>query len=925
MRDSVLIRAITSAMWAIVPEVLDNLVAVVFRHSEGDKVSQAEVDAIVQSRSQGPDRGDPRGYSVIGSTAVIPVGGVIAKHASMVNGSSQPRGTATDVLRRALVETENDDTVGSRLFLIESPGGTVDGVQALSDDIHAAAAGGGKPVWACFDDLGASAAYWIGSQASKVFASTKTTEVGSIGVYCVVPDYSRAFENKGVKVNVVRSVPDKGAGIYGAPLTDAQKALFQERIDSLHRSFVEAVARGRGRSAEQAAAWATGKVWDASKALQMGLVDGIRRPEELVSEMNRLYPAGHRGVAGGRNRGSAAGAGNQETVMRPKDVTGRAGSIQGVGGLAVLAASMAASTAMGAEIGGGGGGLGGELGVGGPGGGAPQGSIDPQVIMGATSGLADAIVGINGNAAGGAANGSTPVITAAPTNNGSATPPTAPPTPATTAAPANPGAQTATSAPGAGAATQGGDQLSFARGQETARRLLLEIEAACTPFLDTPGVAEYMARAKADANASIDVVRAEVLKMVGAAKRPTGDVQVGRTGWERARPAIEMSLLARARPGVVATLEAGGTGGEKLARKLGFSPAGTLAAAAVAISALADAEANGLRSMTLEDLARASVHHAGIRVLGGGFDRQRLFEAAVGNSTSDFPLLLSNLANKTLLSAFMEEPVTWPLWCHRDTSNDYKPRDLASRSEAPNLKLVPEGDTADHMSFNERKETIQNQKYGRKFKMTYEMFRNDDLGAFTDIPAAIGQAARRLPEDLVFQLLTQASGTGPLMSDGKRLFHVDHLNIASPAAALAYDAVTAAFTAMRTQRGFGADAAHITIEPKYMLVPPALEFVAAGLAKDQYVPGSNGDKQSLIAGRFTPLVCGRIAAANDWYVTADPNRYPLIVVQFLDGREEPTITQLAQSSVSFLEWEGMVMGVGVAAAQHEAGYFSAGS
>ena len=69
-----------------------------------------------------------------------------------------------------------------------------------------------KPTMAYTDSEMASAAYWIASAADKVVASPSST-VGSVGVYMVVADYSKAAEAQGIKMVVIKSGKFKGAGI----------------------------------------------------------------------------------------------------------------------------------------------------------------------------------------------------------------------------------------------------------------------------------------------------------------------------------------------------------------------------------------------------------------------------------------------------------------------------------------------------------------------------------------------------------------------------------------------------------------------------------------------------------------------------------------------------------------------------------------
>jgi ClpP class serine protease len=135
-------------------------------------------------------------------------------------------------------------------------------------------------VFAFAGDCIASAAYWIGSQATKLFVGPTST-VGSIGVYTVLVDSSRRASNEGVEVKVIKSGEMKGAGAPGTPITDAQVADTQRVIDDLNAHFVAAVARGRGmrmkheRNADGKPIPADGRVFIGQQAVDMGLADDV--------------------------------------------------------------------------------------------------------------------------------------------------------------------------------------------------------------------------------------------------------------------------------------------------------------------------------------------------------------------------------------------------------------------------------------------------------------------------------------------------------------------------------------------------------------------------------------------------------------------------------------------------------------------------
>jgi len=209
-----------------------------------------------------------------GSIAVVELQGSLAKHASSFSGSQ-----SMVAARRQLRSAASDPRVTGIMLKIDSPGGTVAGTADLADDIAAAAKL--KPVHAYIEDLGASAAYWLASQADKITAN-KSAEVGSIGVFSVVTDWSALAEKEGAKVNVIRFGEFKGAGVAGTEITDDQLAEWQKSVDAYGEMFVAAIAKGRGMSIAQVKQLADGKIHIASDAVELSLIDGVGSFEAAV-------------------------------------------------------------------------------------------------------------------------------------------------------------------------------------------------------------------------------------------------------------------------------------------------------------------------------------------------------------------------------------------------------------------------------------------------------------------------------------------------------------------------------------------------------------------------------------------------------------------------------------------------------------------
>ena len=214
-----------------------------------------------------------------GNSAIVRVTGPLTKHFSF--WSLWFGGTSTRMIQSALRTALADEEVERIVLEVDSPGGEVDGIAELSDAVFAARKE--KPIWAVVDGVGASAAYWIASQATQIFMNNRTDAVGSIGVRAVVVDSSKFFESAGIKVIPIDTGEFKSAGVDGVPVTDEQLAEFQKMVDALFDEFVKAVSRGRGMAVKDVRAVADGRMFLAKEAISLGLADKIQSLGDTIS------------------------------------------------------------------------------------------------------------------------------------------------------------------------------------------------------------------------------------------------------------------------------------------------------------------------------------------------------------------------------------------------------------------------------------------------------------------------------------------------------------------------------------------------------------------------------------------------------------------------------------------------------------------
>lgn len=269
---------IITAPWAIIPEKLLEIQAVYAAHTRGEKVDIAAVEARLGRSLQN----DEQGYVIRDGVAIIPIHGVIAKRMNLMQEISG--GASSQLAERDIRSALDDAGVRSILLHIDSPGGTVDGTETLAELVREA--GRIKPVVAFADGLMASAAYWIGSAATEVIASSATTQIGSIGVVTSHTDISKAQDAAGIKTTEISAGKYKRIASHYAPLSAEGAEMLQSQVDQLYTIFVNAVAVNRGVLPETVLEdMADGRVFLAKQAKKRNMIDRIASLETTLSKM----------------------------------------------------------------------------------------------------------------------------------------------------------------------------------------------------------------------------------------------------------------------------------------------------------------------------------------------------------------------------------------------------------------------------------------------------------------------------------------------------------------------------------------------------------------------------------------------------------------------------------------------------------------
>ena len=326
--------------------------------------------------------------------------------------------------------------------------------------------------------------------------------------------------------------------------------------------------------------------------------------------------------------------------------------------------------------------------------------------------------------------------------------------------------------------------------------------------------------------------------------------------------------------------------------------------------------AQELRGHSMVELAREALQREGLKANFG--DNMELARQAI-NSTSTFPAIMANLANKSVMVGFNEAETTYQIWAGKGSNRDFKEAARVALSEAGNLELVPEGGQFQQDFLGEASARTKVATYGKLFSLTRQAIINDDLGLFSKIATKYGSAAKRLVNKMVYAQLTG----NVKMQDNIALFDTKHGNVAGTGEALSVKAIAKAITAMRRQKGITGEAT-LNITPKYLVVPPELEVTAYQIVNSTAaVDGVNSGVVNPYKGRFVVVADAELTDPDAWYLVADATQHDTIEVTYLNGVETPRLETRQGFEVDGIEYK-VAFDCGVSALDFRGLYKNAG-
>lgn len=389
----------------------------------------------------------------------------------------------------------------------------------------------------------------------------------------------------------------------------------------------------------------------------------------------------------------------------------------------------------------------------------------------------------------------------------------------------------------------------------------LEVLAVFKPFEAVPGVQALKDEVLADTSLTVEQASARLLAEIGKNNAPANPqnafarVQTVADETDKQREAVVSAMLARA----------------------------GVAQDAKARAALAS---NPFRGHKLLDVARASLARIGRST--DGMTQMDIVAAAFTQGGSDFPVLLENTMHKALLSAYATAALTWNRFCAVGSVSDFRAHNRYRLGSFGNLDSINElGEYINKSIPDGEKASIQAGTKGNIINISRQAVINDDLGAFVGLSDMLGRAAARTIEADVYALLALNGGLGPVMADGKTLFHADHGNVGT-GAAISVASIDADRVLMAGQKDISGND-YLDLRPSVLLVPTGLGGTARVINGAQYDPDTANKLQrpNMVNGLYSDIVDTPRLSGTRRYSFADATTAPVLEVAFLDGNQQP--------------------------------------
>lgn len=270
-------------------------------------------------------------------------------------------------------------------------------------------------------------------------------------------------------------------------------------------------------------------------------------------------------------------------------------------------------------------------------------------------------------------------------------------------------------------------------------------------------------------------------------------------------------------------------------------------------------------------------------------------------TTASFSALLGTSMNKRLLKDYQAWPSEWQKITTITAIRDFKAQTRVRLGAFGSLSTVAEDAQYTTLTLSDISATYSPAKRGNLVQVTRETIINDDLYAIKQIPQKLAVAAAFTLAEFVYNLLAPG---GAAIYDTHPLFDsINHKNTGIAAAnvgtansgtVLSSAALQAAVIAMRKQTNLAGKP--IGLKPRYLLVPPDLEFSAMTILRSAGLPGGNNNDINPMMGYAEPIIAPQLnslaagpTTTTSWIAVADPRVIDTLEVGFVGGQANPVL------------------------------------
>jgi len=212
--------------------------------------------------------------------ADTPKVGLIVASGPILNGEQPAGSIGSKTLSKLLRRAQKDEQIKAVVLRIDSPGGSALASEVVRKEVERLRAAG-KPVIVSMGSVAASGGYWIASTADEIWAQP-TTLTGSIGVFGIIPNFTRGLNHLGIHTDGVGTTEMSSAMRPDMPLSENMGNMIQMSVDHIYQRFIHLVATGRHMKVPDVEAIAQGRVWSGVDAHRLGLVDQLGGLQDAI-------------------------------------------------------------------------------------------------------------------------------------------------------------------------------------------------------------------------------------------------------------------------------------------------------------------------------------------------------------------------------------------------------------------------------------------------------------------------------------------------------------------------------------------------------------------------------------------------------------------------------------------------------------------